>query len=533
MRKDGTNEPIHTVAEAIQRVNRVLDEEFMPIWVTGEVANLYSTYHWYFNLIEGHASISCAMFNSVARRQRVNVEVGSKVNVLGKFSIYPERGQFQIIVQRIELAGEGAMRAAFEKLRRDLEREGLFRTEHKKPLPDFPTRVALITASGSAAIRDVVYNFNRRYPLTDIVHIPTLVQGRHAPDDIVHAIQRAMQPEVAADVVLLTRGGGSYEDLNAFNDEMVARAIFACPIPLVSAIGHERDVTMADYVADVRAATPSTAVELTTPDIEELRGYVHGFRQRAVDLVQTELTHRQQELDVLRARLNKPSQEIEHKEATLQRVREKLQAALKVQFERAVATQDALVFRLQRGSPQTRIDALNERLISIERRLQLANPITHLRDLERRRVESLRRLHAFITTTQTQRETYVAAVQTRLTQQNPITTIQSKTDQIARLRHTLTRSIEHAMAERASAHQRSTATLRAVSPFATLERGYAVVTKPDGTTWGQIVSNVEEVEDGDTINAHVHGGTIDAVVRSVIQRQDSTSDRDATEPTSS
>ena len=519
MPEDGTNEPIQTVSQAIERVNRVLNEQFLPLWVTGEISNLYTRDHWYFSLVDGNATLRCVAWRSVNRRFRFNVENGSKVNVHGKFTIYRDKGEFQILVDRMELAGEGALRAEFERLRRELDQEGLFRPEHKKPIPRFPKRVALLTAESGAAITDVIQNFSRRYPLAEIILFPTLVQGREAPDKIVSAIQRAMRHARNPDVLLLTRGGGSYEDLNAFNDEMVARAIFACPIPVVSAIGHEKDVSISDFVADQRAATPSTAVELMAPDVLELRQQVVRFRNGLLSLMNASSASRRQVLESLLVRLNKPTQEIELRTSEVLRARDKLVAVFASQFEPRRTRVTNLGQRLQRVSPMLSVAKLNERLTNLEHRLHRSNPVTHLNDLERRRSDSRRRLQERLNLALNQHQNGLQLASSRLARIRPMERIQGLRDIVTRYSDTLALSLRSTLEKRDAELRQRIATLRAVSPLATLERGYAVVTKPDGTAWGEIVSDIDAVSPGEGISAHVHGGTIDAVVQTTRQRE--------------
>ena len=520
MPEDGTNEPIHTVAQAIERVNRVLEEQFLPLWVKGEISNLYNRNHWYFDLVDGNATLHCVAWQSVNRRFRFKVENGSKVNVRGKFTIYRDRGQFQILVDRMELAGEGALRAEFERLRRDLEREGLFRTEHKKPIPRFPKRIALLTGETGAAASDVIQNFSRRYPLAEIHWVPTLVQGHNAPDSIIAALRRAMRNDVNADVVLLTRGGGSFEDLNAFNDEMVARAIFACPIPVVSAIGHEKDVAISDFVADQRAATPSTAVELMSPDVLELRQQLVAVRQSLTNLMSTSLRHCEHDLQNLNVRLRQPTEDIAHRANDLQRLQEKLSTAFESQFEQSDRNVVNLDLRLQRASPLVSLENLNERLMNLEHRLMRSNPINYLNDLERRRNESQHRLKARLKDVINQHENRLRIAFTRIARIRPLSRIEGLRDVVSRMQEMLSSSMRSTVENLEASLRQNVATLRAVSPLATLERGYAVVTKPDGSTWGEIVSDIDSVNPGEQISAHVHGGTIDAVVETTRARDE-------------
>ncbi len=518
MPEDGTNEPIQTVSQAIERVNRVLNEQFLPLWVTGEISNLYTKDHWYFSLVDGNATLRCVAWRSVNQRFRFNVENGSKVNVHGKFTIYRDRGEFQILVDRMELAGDGALRAEFERLRRQLEQEGLFRPEHKKPIPRFPKRIALLTAEYGAALTDVIQNFNRRYPLTEIIHVPTLVQGRDAPQEIVSAIQRTVRSAANADVLLLTRGGGSYEDLNAFNDETVARAIFACPIPVVSAIGHERDVSISDFVADQRAATPSTAVELLAPDVLELRRHVMITRNALLSLTNTSLVSRGRDLESLYVLLRKPTQDIESRASNVSRAQEKLISAFASRTESRRSNVSDLSQRLHRVSPSVAIRNLNDRLNNLEHRLNRSNPITHLNELERRRSESHRKIQQHLNLVLSQHQIRLRLAASQLNRIRPMEKIQGLQDEISRIGNVLASLLGSTLEKLDAVLRQRVATLRAVSPLATLERGYAVVTKPDGTAWGEIVSNIDAVDPGEDISAHVHGGTIDAIVQTTRQR---------------
>ena len=520
MPTDGTNEPIHTVAQVIERVNRVLDDEFLPMWVTGEISNLYDTYHWYFNLIEGNASLSCAVFKSVNERIRFEVKNGVKVNVRGKFAIYPEQGKFQIMVDRMELAGEGALRAEFERLKRDLEQEGLFRTEHKKPIPRFPKRIALLTAQSGAAVRDVVQNFARRYPLTEIVHIPTLVQGRNAPDEIMAAIQQAMRQDVNADVVLLTRGGGSFEDLNAFNDEGVARAIFACPIPVVSAVGHEKDVSISDFVADRRAATPSTAVELMAPDIDELRISVSGLRQRLQTNTDNALDERMQHLRTLFAQLRDPTQLIDNRVENVIGLHERLTRFIDSSFTTCATYVDSLEHRLQQSSPQNQLDALETRFSDLNHRLELSNPLERLAEYEKRHSDSLQRLEEITVNSLEQEQANLRLTLSQFERIDLVEQIDRHISDVNELQETLTRTTNTLIERCDTTLRRNEATLHAVSPFATLERGYAVVAKPDGSRWGEVISDIDAVIPDEPITAHIHGGSINAIVQSTEARDD-------------
>ncbi len=289
-------DPGETVETAIpvSRLNaaarRVLEESFPPLWVAGEVANWKRARsgHRYFTLRDEEAQVSCVMWRSDARRLPTDPEDGMEVCARGEVSLYEVRGDFQLVVRRMEARGEGLWRLAFEKLKRKLAEEGLLDDARKRPLPRVPERVGVVTSRAGAAVRDVVSVVRRRAPWTRILVSHTRVQGEEAAPEIVAALRRLVE-HGGVDVIVVTRGGGSVEDLWAFNEEPVARAVADCPVPVVSAVGHEVDVTICDLVADRRAPTPSAAGELVVADGEALRAelrrlgdaLVSGLRDRA------------------------------------------------------------------------------------------------------------------------------------------------------------------------------------------------------------------------------------------------------------
>jgi exodeoxyribonuclease VII large subunit len=283
-----------SVSELTAQVKRLLETQVGGVWVTGEVTNLraQSSGHIYFTLKDAGAQVSCVLFRgeSVARRELL--QDGQKVLLQGDVTVYEPRGQYQLVVRTVELQGIGALQIAFEKLKQKLAAEGLFAPERKRPLPRFPQRIGLVTSPTGAAIRDVLHVVQRRNPALEIILAPCRVQGDGAAEEIAAAIRLLNEfhsalrtPHSALDLLLLTRGGGSLEDLWAFNEEVVARAIFESGLPVVSAVGHEIDFTISDFVADVRAATPSAAAEIITEGVFASREFVAGvpamLRQRA------------------------------------------------------------------------------------------------------------------------------------------------------------------------------------------------------------------------------------------------------------
>jgi len=279
-------EHVYTVSELNRESRELLEGRFGSVWVKGEIGELKraASGHLYFTLKDESAEISAVRFRSrISNLPDAPLEPGIVVLAYGKPTVYEPRGRYQLVVSLIQPVGEGALQAAFERLKRRLQAEGLFDEAHKKPLPSFPERIGVITSPDGAAIRDIRSVFSRRWPLARIFLFPTTVQGEQAPEEIVRAIGRAerFSANVAPlDLLIIGRGGGSAEDLMAFNDERVARAVFACGIPTVSAVGHEIDFSITDFVADLRAPTPSAAAELVVPDRGEIIETVEGSVSR-------------------------------------------------------------------------------------------------------------------------------------------------------------------------------------------------------------------------------------------------------------
>jgi exodeoxyribonuclease VII large subunit len=305
-----------TVTELTRYIQQLLefDPPLQDVWLTGEISNLSRSTagHLYFTLKDAGASLSCVMWRSAAERLSWRPDGGSAALAHGQIAVYAPRGAYQLSVDQLLTAGLGDLHARFEQLRDKLKAEGLFDAQRKVPLPPFPRVLGIVTSPQAAALRDVLNVLRRRYPLVRVLLAPTLVQGDLAPPQLVAALQTlASRDDV--DVILLVRGGGSLEELWAFNDERVARAIAACRHPVVCGVGHETDVTIADFVADVRAPTPSAAAELATPDQSEIRqtirtcvGRLEGSVGRRLDLVRQSVERQQRALQRLspQARVN-------------------------------------------------------------------------------------------------------------------------------------------------------------------------------------------------------------------------------------
>lgn len=283
---------IYSVSQVNRHIKDLLDGDGVlgGLFVRGELSNykMYPSGHHYFSMKDGEGALRCVMFRREAMGVRFRPENGMKVIAFGRVSVFPRDGQYQLYVSALTPDGVGDLYVAFEQLKERLRREGLFDPERKKPLPAFPGRIALVTSSAGAAVRDMLRILGARWPMAEVAVVPVRVQGEEAPGEIAAAIDWVNR-HALADLIITGRGGGSMEDLWAFNDESVARAIFRSDIPVISAVGHEPDVTIADFVADLRAATPSNAAELAVPDQEEIRARVEQLSLRMRTAAEREL----------------------------------------------------------------------------------------------------------------------------------------------------------------------------------------------------------------------------------------------------
>ena len=382
---------------ALTRLVRDLLEDALPlIWVEGEISNFSrpASGHLYFTLKDGGAQVRCAMFRPRSTWLRFRPADGMHVLARVRVSLYEARGEFQLVVDSLEESGEGALQRAFEQLKAKLAAEGLFEAALKRALPPLPRRIGVLTSASGAAVRDVLSVVARRFPLATVEVLPVPVQGREAPAAIVamlHAASRARRH----DVLLLTRGGGSLEDLWAFNDEGVARAIRASAIPVVSAIGHEIDFTIADFAADLRAPTPSAAAELLVPDARDLSRALERQRQRALQLLRRALESRTQRIDHLLARLNaqRPQARLGRADERLHALRRRLLERAHGALERRDARARQLRLRLFARHPAALLARRDEHARALIDRLRLATR----HGIERRRArlgELARTLHA-------------------------------------------------------------------------------------------------------------------------------------------
>ncbi len=289
-----------SVSQVTGYIQHVLEEDFSSVWVRGEISNLtkHSSGHWYFSLKDQGAQLSAVMFRRQNQTVRFELTHGMDVTVHGRISVYPPQGRYQLIVDQMQAAGQGDLHVAFEALKKRLQLEGLFHPDRKRALPLFPEKIGIVTSPTGAAIRDMIHILGRRFPLAQVTLFPVRVQGSDAAAEIVQAITKFNEGG-ECDVLIVGRGGGSLEDLWAFNEEIVARAIADSTIPVVSAVGHETDTTISDYVADRRAPTPSAAAELVVPDQRDLRIRLSEIEHTLQTRILNQVRRHEQRLDAI------------------------------------------------------------------------------------------------------------------------------------------------------------------------------------------------------------------------------------------
>jgi len=442
---DAATGEILTPSQLNTLARSLLEDTFPLVFVEGELGNVArpASGHLYFTLKDARAQVRCAMFRPKSTWLKFQPREGLKVLARGRLTLYEARGDYQLILDSLEEAGEGALRRAFEELKAKLQAEGLFDQGRKRPLPAHVRRLGVITSPSGAAVRDVLSVIGRRFPLLEVDVLPVPVQGEGAAAQIVAMLRRAAA-SARYDALLLTRGGGSLEDLWAFNDEALARTVAASPVPVVAAIGHETDFSLAEFAADLRAPTPSAAAELLVPDGAELLAHLRAQHRRLATLGAHRMRQAAQRADRAALRLNalRPQARLDALRQRQQQALRRLHAAFSIQHERRQAALRHAQGALRAQAPRRRLDALDERLRDIRPRLHAALP-------RRLRHESLR------------------------------------ISGIARA-------------------------LEAVSPLATVARGYAIVQREDG----QVVRRVDDVRPGDRVTARLHDGSLRLKVES-------------------
>ncbi len=361
-----------TVSELTGSIREILETTFPEIWVEGELSNarVWTTGHLYFTLKDGGAQIKGVMFRSALRYLKFKPEDGLHVVVRGRLSVYDPKGEYQLVGEQIEPHGFGALQLAFEQLKKKLAGEGLFEAARKRPLPALPRRIGIVTSIDGAALRDIVRVLHRRYPNAHLVIAPSRVQGEDAAGELVRAIRQIGRIE-GVDVVIVGRGGGSLEDLWAFNEEKVARAIAACPVPVISAVGHETDVTIADFVADLRAATPSAAAELVVRRKDEFCGHIDRLGDRLAAAARARVRRLESRLHVLLARpgMSGHRGRVAMRGRHTAELRAALRQALAGSMARRSRRHETLRRALETFDPRHRLAAVRARLAARETQL--------------------------------------------------------------------------------------------------------------------------------------------------------------------
>jgi len=433
-----------TVSELNRQARQLLEQGIGRVWVEGEVSNLArpASGHVYFTLKDATAQLRCAWFRQRQRGPTIQLKNGDKMLALGKVGIYEVRGEYQLVVERVEPAGEGELRRRFELLKKKLQAEGLFDEDRKRSLPGLPRRIGMITSPSGAAVRDMLSILNRRFPMVPVIIYPSAVQGDAAAGELVSALTTAAARD-ECDVLIVSRGGGSIEDLWPFNEEIVARAIGDSPIPVVSAVGHEVDFTIADFVADLRAPTPSGAAELVVPDQHEWHRMLQAKGARIAALSRRYVENTAQMLDWLDKRLTQssPASIVSRQKAWLANLRQVMAAAVRHDLMKRAADVERFRSRLLQQSPAHRVRERVVRLNALHQRLK----VTGRGQIERQKAQL--------------------------------------------------KVIDRG--------------LKSVSPLATLDRGYAMLTDPAS---GRLISDAGQVSVGDRISARLAGGSVDATV---------------------
>jgi exodeoxyribonuclease VII large subunit len=351
-----TDRQIFSVSQLNRSVRHLLETQLPMLWVEGEISNFArpGSGHWYLTLKDDQAQVRCAMFRNANQRVGFQPANGTQVLVRCRAGLYEGRGEYQLVIEHMEEAGFGALQRQFEQLKQKLTAEGLFDNQHKQPMPESVRHIGVITSSTGAAVKDILSVLNRRFPAIKISIFPTMVQGEQAAGQIVQAIADANQYGLC-DALIVGRGGGSLEDLWPFNEEAMARAIFTSEIPVISAVGHEVDFTIADFVADLRAPTPSAAAELLSPDGEDMLNQFEGFEILLAEAVTRKIRHLEQRTDYLQKRLQHPGRKLQEQAQHLDRLDIRLRRAMAGKMQQQTAQMQSAQDRLVRQSPKLAI----------------------------------------------------------------------------------------------------------------------------------------------------------------------------------
>ncbi|MDP6197516.1 MAG: exodeoxyribonuclease VII large subunit [Porticoccaceae bacterium] len=383
MQNNPTDRRIYSVSQLNRSVRQLLETQLPLLWVEGEISNFArpASGHWYLSLKDDQAQVRCAMFRNANQRVNFQPANGTQILVRCRAGLYEGRGEYQLIIEHMEEAGTGALQRKFEQLKQQLANEGLFDNQHKQPMPTAVSHIGVITSATGAAIKDILSVLDRRFPAIKVSIFPTAVQGEQAAGQIVDALAMANQ-QSQCDALIVGRGGGSLEDLWPFNEESVARAIFNSKIPIVSAVGHEVDFTIADFVADLRAPTPSAAAELLSPDGQDLLDQFMGFEILLSEALIRKIRQLEQRADFLQKRLQHPGKKLQQQSQHMAHLHIRLQRAIAAQLQQQRAQMVQLQNKLLGQSPEQTIIHGQQRITQSVKQLmrsmqqQLANKQT-------------------------------------------------------------------------------------------------------------------------------------------------------------
>lgn len=454
-----TNDEIYSISEFLKLCQNQISSTIPACWMQGEVSNLYTAKsgHIYFSIKDENAQVKCVLFRLNQRNLKFKVENNLSFLIRAKASIYQNRGEFQLVVEQIEPTGVGSLQLAFEQLKSQLIKEGLFATEHKKELPKAPQKIGVITAFGGAVIKDILKVLTRRYPFTQISIYDTLVQGTDAPRQISHAIKQADKQD--NDVLIVARGGGSLEDLWAFNEEIVIRTIFTTQTPIISAIGHQTDTTLSDFVADVRAATPSVAAELVVPDKEQLILLNKRLKNQLQQQQLNNLKHEQQRLQQLIIKIKHPQAKIDYVSLQL----------------------DDLTHRLEKNY-QYNIQQKQTNLIKLTHKLNLLSPLNQLKSKQQQQQDLTKKIIA-------------------LNEQK----IKKVSFDLNNIAQKLKQQVNQNLQNQQNSFSKTVSLLETLSPLKTLSRGYSITLKNNIP-----ITSIKQIKKGDIITTKFTDGEITA-----------------------
>lgn len=455
---------ILTVHQLVESVKRDVESNYRLVHVIGEVSSFkpWRSGHWYFDLKDQAALLPCVMFKGLTSRVPFEVKDGLQIVVTAKVSVYALQSKIQLVVERIEPCGVGALALAFEQLKTKLETQGLFAAERKKPLHPFPKVVGIVTSPQGAALADMLRVLNNRMPSTRVLLSGCRVQGQGSAAEIAAALER-LDASGECDIIIVGRGGGSLEDLWSFNDESLARVIAKCQTPIVSAVGHETDFTIADFVADIRAATPTHAATMVVPKAEDVLNIVRQQRARIDSAARIKLRHQALAIERLTRRLGDPQMLV-------------LRAAQRI---------DELLSKL-RGFTQRRRLKNAELIDLLRRRLETASPMSRVGLLSRR----------------------FKAIRERFSRWQPLSKVALAQNRLERAQIHLHERMQRLVSKNKEKLRRDVAALSALSPLAVMTRGYSITFNGE-----HVVTSVEQVKTGDTLTIRVRDGEIHSQVQ--------------------